>query len=131
MNVHEKINYVEFPARNLEVAKAFFAAVFGWEFVDYGAEYVAFSGGELDGAWVGPGAGLDGGFYKSQLQMAVKNGSALVVFYSADLAATQAKIEAAGGVIIAPIFAFPGGRRFHFGDPNGNEYAVWSDAGGA
>ncbi len=116
MKEHEKINYVEFPAKNIEAAKTFFKSAFGWDFVDYGPEYSAFSN-----------EGLDGGFYKSDLSVSIENGSALVVFYSKALENTQSKIENAGGTIIKPIFPFPGGRRFHFGDPNGNEYAVWSD----
>ena len=116
MNEHEKINYVEFPSRDIEFTKAFFSSVFGWTFVDYGPEYTAFSN-----------EGLDGGFYKSDLRVSTDTGSALVVFYSKTLQETLAKIENAGGAIIKPIFSFPGGRRFHFSDPNGNEYAVWSD----
>jgi len=116
MNAHEKINYVEFPSKNIEATKAFFSAVFGWSFTDYGPEYSAFLN-----------QGLDGGFFKSDLTASTENGSALLVFYSEDLEHTQAKIKRAGGSIIKPIFSFPGGRRFHFGDPNGNEYAVWSD----
>ena len=116
MNQHEKINYVEFPSTDLHATKAFFGAAFGWSFVDYGPDYTAFSD-----------QGLDGGFFASDQVMSTDNGSALVVFYSEALEATQARIEQAGGTIIKPIFAFPGGRRFHFGDPNGNEYAVWSD----
>jgi len=117
VNSHEKINYIELPARNIEAARLFFSAVFGWTFVDYGPEYSAFSN-----------AGIDGGFYKSDLRASTESGSALVVFYSNDLADTQAKIERAGGSIVKPVFSFPGGQRFHFADPNGNEYAVWSDA---
>jgi len=116
MNEHEKINYVEFPAKNIEATKDFFTAVFNWSFVDYGPEYTAFSN-----------EGLDGGFSKSDLTVSTKIGSALIIFYSNDLEKTQSKIESAGGSIIRPIFSFPGGRRFHFSDPNGNEYAVWSD----
>ncbi len=118
MNEHEKINYVEFPAKDIEATKAFFNSAFGWTFVDYGPEYTAFSN-----------EGLDGGFYKSDLSVSTEAGSALIVFYSKDLERTQSKIENAGGTIIKPIFSFPGGRRLHFGDPNGNEYAVWSDVG--
>jgi len=116
MNEHEKINYVEFPAKDIEATKAFFTEVFGWSFVDYGPEYTGFSN-----------EGIDGGFFKSDLSASTENGSALIVFYSKDLEQTQAKIEGAGGSIIKPIFPFPGGRRFHFVDPSGNEYAVWSD----
>ena len=115
MNEHEKINYVEFPAKDIEATKAFFTSVFGWSFVDYGPEYTAFSN-----------SGIDGGFFKSDLTVSAENGSALIVFYSNELEQTQSKIENAGGSIIKPIFSFPGGRRFHLGDPNSNEYAVWS-----
>ena len=113
---HEKINYVEFPAQDIEKTKAFFSAVFGWEFEDYGPEYTAFSN-----------QGLDGGFFRSDRRVSTETGSALIIFYSVDLEATLSKIEPAGGSIIQPIFPFPGGRRFHFSDPNGNEYAVWSE----
>ncbi len=116
MNEHEKINYVEFPAKDIEATKAFFKEVFGWSFVDYGAEYTAFTN-----------VGIDGGFYKSGLVCSTENGSPLIVFYSRELEQTLEKIEGAGGSIIKPIFLFPGGRRFHFADPNRNEYAVWSD----
>jgi len=117
MNEHEKINYVEFPAKDIEATKGFFVSAFGWSFVDYGPEYTCFSN-----------EGIDGGFYKSDLTVSGENGSALIVFYSNELEQTQTKIENAGGSIAKPIFSFPGGRRFHFCDPNGNEYAVWSDA---
>ena len=116
MPAHEKINYVEFPSKSIKKTKAFFSEVFAWSFVDYGPEYTAFAN-----------AGIDGGFFKSDLSVSTENGSALIVFYSKDLEQTQAKIDAAGGAIIKQIFPFPGGRRFHFADPNGNEYAVWSD----
>jgi predicted enzyme related to lactoylglutathione lyase len=116
MNEHEKISYVEFPAKNIEITKAFFTEVFDWTFVDCGPEYTAFSN-----------EGINGGFFKSDLTASTKNGSALIVFYSNELEHTQSKIENAGGSIIKPIFPFPGGRRFHFTDPNSNEYAVWSD----
>ncbi len=115
-NEHEKINYVELPATDLAAVKEFFSQVFGWHFVDYGPEYAAFSN-----------AGIDGGFYQSSLSASTQTGSALIVFYSKALEETQHKIEHHGGTILKPIFAFPGGRRFHFSDPAGNEFAVWSD----
>lgn len=118
MNNHEKINYVEFPAKDIEITKTFFNSAFGWSFVDYGPEYTAFSN-----------EGLDGGFYQSDLTASTEKGSALIVFYSKELGHTLSKIKKAGGLIIKPIFSFPGGHRFHFSDPNGNEYAVWSDSG--
>jgi predicted enzyme related to lactoylglutathione lyase len=116
MNQHEKINYVEFPSRDIGTTQAFFTSVFGWKFEDYGPEYTAFFN-----------AGLDGGFFRADMAATSSNGGALIVFYSKTLEATQAKILDAGGVIVRSIFSFPGGRRFHFADPNGNEYAVWSD----
>lgn len=116
MNKHEKINYVEFPARDISATKRFFAAAFDWAFVDYGPDYASFSD-----------QGLDGGFFKSELAASTENGSALVVFYSETLEQTLHKVEASGGTIVKPVFSFPGGRRFHFTDPSGNEFAVWSD----
>ncbi|MEM6254726.1 MAG: VOC family protein [Cyanobacteria bacterium P01_D01_bin.156] len=116
MNQHEKINYVEWPARDLAATKAFFSQVFGWVFTDFGADYTAFSN-----------QGLDGGFFKADLVSASSTGGALIVFYSQNLEATQTKIEQAGGTIVQPTFIFPGGRRFHFTEPSGNEFAVWSD----
>ncbi len=116
MNEHEKINYVEFPSKDIEATKGFFISAFNWSFVDYGSEYTAFSN-----------EGIDGGFYKSDSTASTESRSALIVFYSNDLQKTQSKIEKAGGKIIRPIFLFPGGSRFHFCDPNGNEYAVWSN----
>ena len=116
MNAHEKLNYVEFPAAELPATKAFFEAAFGWTFVDYGPEYTAFAG-----------QGLDGGFFKADKASRTANGAALLVFYSRDLEATLQKVLSAGGTIAQPIFDFPGGRRFHFTEPSGNEFAVWSD----
>ncbi len=112
-----KIDYVEFPSRNLGRSKQFFADAFGWTFIDYGPEYVAFDN-----------AGLHGGFYKSSLAANTGAGSALVVLYSHALEETEQKVTSAGGKIVRPIFDFPGGRRFHFTEPSGNEFAVWSEA---
>ena len=117
MNEHEKLNYVEFPASAPEATRAFFSKVFSWEFEEFGPDYCAFSG-----------QGLDGGFYRSPLSSNTESGAALLVFYSDNLEATQAKIEQAGGKISKAIFDFPGGRRFHFCEPSGNEFAVWTAA---
>ena len=117
MNVHNAIDYVEFPARDIPATQAFFKIVFGWSFENFGADYIAFSK-----------QGLDGGFFASNLQSSSAEGAALVVLFSHNLAATEAKIKAAGGIITKPIFSFPGGRRFHFTEPSGNELAVWSDS---
>jgi len=136
MNLHEKINYLEFPAKDIEATKTFFTQVFGWSFVDYGPEYTAFSQHHdktLTDAKNNQKVeetnekSIEGGFFQSDLCSSTKNGSALTVFYSNNLEQTQSKIEQAKGTIIEPIFTFPGGRRFHFSDPNGNEFAVWSD----
>ncbi len=116
MNAHEKINYLEFPSQNLSATKAFFTSVFDWKFTDYGNEYSAFEN-----------AGIAGGFYQSLLSCHTEQGCALVVFYSEDLARTQQKIRDAKGKIVKDTFAFPGGKRFHFVEPSGNEFAVWSD----
>ena len=117
MNQHEQLNYVEFPACNLHATKRFFTAVFKWSFTDYGDEYSAFTG-----------AGLAGGFFASKLASETVNGAALLVFYSADIHKTLAKIEQHNGVVTKPIFEFPGGCRFHFTEPSGNEFAVWSES---
>ena len=113
---HHQVNYFEFPCRDIDQTKQFFGAAFGWGFVDYGPDYVAITG-----------AGLDGGFYRSELRASRAEGSMLVVMYSENLEQTEQDVIAAGGEIIEPIFAFPGGRRFHFTEPSGNEFAVWSD----
>ena len=117
MNQHEKLNYLELPSPNLATTKDFFEKAFGWSFTDYGPDYTAFSN-----------EALDGGFFKSQQVSLTANGAALPIFYSKKLEATLQKVESAGGKIIKPIFAFPGGRRFHFTEPAGNEFAVWSDS---
>ncbi|MGO1502283.1 MAG: VOC family protein [Marinobacter sp.] len=116
MDESGKINYIEWPSRDLAVTKKFFSAAFGWSFVDYGSEYVAIEN-----------AGLNGGFFKSDKIAITSNGGALVVLYSTDLVASVDKVKLAGGKIVHDIFSFPGGSRFHFTDPNGNEYAVWSE----
>ena len=116
MNEHEKINYVEFPSADLQKTKLFFTQVFGWEFDDFGPQYTAFTG-----------QGIDGGFYEADLFSSTDNGAALVVFYSNNLQDTLDKIKTAGGKIVKDIFSFPGGRRFHFSEPCGNEFAVWSE----
>ena len=111
-----KINYIEIPSKDLSTTKRFFKSAFGWSFVDYGEDYASFVN-----------AGIDGGFYKSEKRATTENGSVLVVLYSSDLENTFEQVTTAGGKIVKDIFSFPGGRRFHFSDPNGNEYAVWSE----
>ena len=112
------INYVEFPACDLTASKSFFETVFNWSFQDYGPDYTAFTN-----------QGVDGGFFKSELASSTDNGGALVVLFSHDLEMSLGKVIAAGGTITKEIFSFPGGRRFHFTEPSGNELAVWSNNG--
>lgn len=118
MNEHGKLSYVEFPATDMAATKNFFTTVFSWSFTDYGPEYTSFSD-----------QGLSGGFYQSSLKSTTDNGAALLVLYSSDLEQTLNEVSAAGGSIVKPVFSFPGGRRFHFTEPSGNEFAVWSDIG--
>ena len=111
----QKIDYIELPAENFEAVEAFYAGAFGWSFTDFGPDYRAFSDEKLDG-----------GFYRSDLRSRTENGAALVVLYASDLEATRDRIVTVGGSVCKDIFPFPGGRRFHFQDPHGNELAVWS-----
>ena len=115
MSNHNRINYIELPARDIAAVQKFYGDVFGWTFEAYGPDYLAFN----DGA-------LDGGFFRADLASRCDRGAALVILYSDDLEATLAKVEQHGGTIMQAIFSFPGGRRFHFADPNGNELAVWT-----
>ena len=115
MHTHHAIDYIEISERDLAAAKRFYAAAFGWEFNDYGPSYSGIRGAERELGGLAQAAD-------------VKNGGPLVVLYSRDLDATLAAVRAAGGKIAKPPFAFPGGRRFHFSDPSGNELAVWSAA---
>jgi len=116
MNNHEKMNYVEFSACDLLATKAFFISAFDWTFQDYGPEYTAFNH-----------QGLDGGFFKANASSKQATGGALIVFFSNNLIDTQHKIKVAGGVITQEIYEFPGGKRFHFTEPSGNEFAVWGE----
>jgi predicted enzyme related to lactoylglutathione lyase len=111
-----KLITLNFQQKIFKQQKIFFSQAFGWSFQDFGPEYSSFSD-----------QGIDGGFYKSELSSSVNNGAALIVIYSQELEATKTKIEKANGIIVKPIFAFPGGHRFHFTEPSGNEFAVWSD----
>lgn len=115
---HHTINYIEFAAADVARTKQFYAAVFGWDFVDYGPEYASFSVAS---------AGIDGGFRQSKPGEPSGSAAPLIVLYSADLKATEEAIVAAGGTVVVPTFEFPGGRRFHFTDPAGNTLAVWSE----
>jgi predicted enzyme related to lactoylglutathione lyase len=109
-----RMDYVEFPATDIPATKKFYGQVFGWNFEDYGPDYISFFDGRIAG-----------GFTKDA--KVAHDSGVLVVLYASDLEGTQQKVTAAGGKIVKAIFSFPGGRRFHFTDPNGNELAVWSE----
>jgi len=114
MNINDNhINYVEFKAKDLEKIKEFYTTSFDWTFTDYGPTYVAFSE-----------SGIQGGFEKTESE--IING-ALIILYHKNLELIKSKIIESGGEISKDIFSFPGGRRFHFIDPSGNELAAWSD----
>jgi len=116
MDASNKIDYIETPTRNIQKTKAFFEQLFGWTFQDFGPEYIAFNDDRLAG-----------GFYKSEVVASVALGSTLTVFYTKQLEAYEKKVPELGGTIIREIFSFPGGRRFHFTDPGGSEFAIWSE----
>jgi len=108
-----RVDYIEFLATDIEQTKRFYSQVFGWEFTDYGPDYTSFTDGRLAGGF--------------SVATEVPPGGPLVVIYATDLAAIKARVSESGGQIVREIFEFPGGRRFHFSDPSGNELAVWSD----
>jgi uncharacterized protein len=111
----KSINYIEFPLTDVARTKEFYSTVFGWGFQDWGSNYISFSG-----------AGVEGGF-NGEAGTPVTRPGVLVVLYAEDLSATLAAVTAAAGVILREPYDFPGGCRFHFADPNGNELAVWSE----
>lgn len=117
MQESTKLNYVEFASLDLERSKAFFENAFNWSFTDYGSEYSAFSN-----------SGLDGGIFAAERVSKAESGAPLLVLYASNIAKAQLNVESAGGTITKPLFDFPGGCRFHFVEPGGNELAVWSES---
>lgn len=115
MSVDAQIDYIEFPANDLNQTKEFYQSVFGWKFTDYGEDYCSFEDGRLSG-----------GFFQSDRCSQTQSGAVLVVIYADNLEATQQRVLEAGGSLTKETFSFPGGRRFHFHDRCGNELAVWS-----
>jgi uncharacterized protein len=133
---HHAINYIEFTTTDIAKTRAFYERAFSWNFQDYGPEYIAFDKDH---------AGIDGGFRKGDPgspgtgpgtaprprggdpQQSQGDAAPLIVLYSQDLKATQDAIIAEGGSIVVPTFDFPGGKRFHFSDGQGNVLAVWSE----
>jgi predicted enzyme related to lactoylglutathione lyase len=115
MHNHHAIDYVEFTVRDLAEAKRFYAAAFGWTFNDYGPSYAGIRSGD----------GEAGGLHETK---DIRVGGPLVVLFSNDLESSMSAVRAAGGTIVQEPVSFPGGRRFRFTDPSGNELAVWSVA---
>jgi predicted enzyme related to lactoylglutathione lyase len=114
-HVHHAIDYIEIAVTDVAEAKRFYAAAFGWRFNDYGPDYAGIQGD-----------GREAGGLRKDAEVRV--GGPLVVLYSKALDATLNNVKAAGGRIVKEPFSFPGGRRFNFSDPSGNELAVWSEA---
>lgn len=113
MRAEKRIDYVEIPVTDLNKARDFFAALFGWTFQSFGDDYMSFNDGRMDG-----------GFRRSS-EPAPATG-VLVVFFSTDIERDLDRVQQLGATISEPIFSFPGGRRFHFVDPTGTEFAIWS-----
>ena len=109
-----RIDYIELPTIGMDKMKSFYSGAFGWSFTDYGPDYASFKDGRLAGGF-------------SVARKPASGGGPLVVLYAVDLEQVAAAVETNGGTITTPPFEFPGGRRFHFSDPSGNELAVWSE----
>jgi len=116
MDAATKIDYIEFEAADVQATRTFFEQLFGWKFEDYGPDYTSFSDGRIAG-----------GFARSDQRASTAGGSALVVLYHPRLEEVRRRVIELGGQVVRNIFSFPGGRRFHFTEPSGNELAVWSD----
>ncbi|MER8865386.1 VOC family protein [Mesorhizobium sp. M0751] len=114
-NNDQRIDYVEFNVKDIQRSRDFYGKAFGWTFTDYGPQYCEFNDGRLSGGFAaGP---------------ARSGGGPLVILYADDLPGTVKRVEQAGGKIVRPIYGFPGGRRFHFADPDGYELAVYTEDG--
>lgn len=119
MSQHQNhcMDYIEFPATSMEATKLFYHEVFSWDFKDWGPNYISFHDGRNAGGFT----------TEARVATGSKTTGVLVVLYSANLEDTYNKVKGTGARIVREIFEFPGGRRFHFADPNGNELAVWSE----
>lgn len=117
-HTHHAIDYIEITVNDVAEAKRFYASAFGWEFNDYGPDYAGIKGATRE----------QGGLAKREgAPHAKAKGGPLVVLFSGDLDATLAAVKSAGGAVVTEPFVFPGGRRFHFADPSGNELGVWAE----
>lgn len=108
-----RIDYVEMPATDIAATRRFYEKAFAWRFTDYGPDYTSFEDGRIAGGFT--------------TERPPARGGALVVLFAVDIGDAERRVQAAGGKVVKPTFSFPGGRRFHFTDPSGNELAVWSD----
>ena len=113
MSAENRIDYIEIPVTDPAKAREFLTAMFGWTFQEWGDDYLSFNDGRLDG-------GL------RRAEEPAPSSGVLLVFYSEHLERDVDKVRELGATISQSIFSFPGGRRFHFVDPVGNEYAMWS-----
>jgi predicted enzyme related to lactoylglutathione lyase len=111
-----KIDYIEFQAADIAATKKFFEQLFGWKFTDYGPDYTSFEDGRIAG-----------GLVRANKRSTIDSGGVLVVFYHSNLEQIRQRVIDLGGKITKDIFSFPGGRRFHFTEPSGNECAIWSE----
>jgi predicted enzyme related to lactoylglutathione lyase len=116
MDQTNKILYVEFPASDPGATRGFFEKVFGWTFTDYGPDYTSFTDGRIAG-----------GFFRSEKRASLAAGGALVVIQHPQLEETLKRVADHGGKITQDIFSYPGGRRFHFTEPSGNELSVCTE----
>ena len=114
MRAENRIDYVEIPVTDIKKARAFFESMFGWSFQEWGDDYLSFNDGQLDGGM-------------RSAEKAIPDDTVLLVFYSEDLERDRGRVQELGASISEDIFEFPGGRRFHFIDPVGNQFAIWSD----
>jgi uncharacterized protein len=113
MRAENRIDYVEIPVTDLQQAREFFTALFGWSFQQWGDDYMSFNDGRLDGGF-------------RRVAEPVTSTGVLIVFVSTDIERDFDRVQELGATISEPVFPFPGGRRFHFVDPTGTEYAIWS-----
>lgn len=111
-----RIDHIEIPCTELETSRLFFEKVFRWEFISYGNDYILSENG-----------GLQMVLYRSERSFTYERGAPLMVIYRDNLKKAEHDIVEFGGSITQPLFSFPGGSRFHFTDPSGNEFAVWSE----
>jgi predicted enzyme related to lactoylglutathione lyase len=114
MRPENRIDYVEIPVTDLKKTRAFFEALFGWTFQEWGDEYLSFSDGRLNGGF--------------RFAAEAPQGGVLLVFFSEDLERDVERVKELGATITQEIFSFPGGRRFHFRDPAGTEFAIWGES---